>query len=85
MKEYPVAYLNITSDLTKQGRKKIKVDDILRFDDGTELKIMRKNREGVWAKRVKTYDPQMLKRHQGHDVDMKKEPLHCNTCSIDLK
>lgn len=79
-----MAYLNITEELTKEGRKKIKVDDILRFEGGVELKIMRKNKDGVWAKRVKTYDPEVLRRHEGHDVDMDKEPLYCNTCGIDL-
>jgi len=79
-----MAWLKITDDLSKKGRKHIKVDDILRFDDGTELKIMRKNKQGVWAKRIKTYDPEVIKRHEGHDLDLKATPIHCRKCDVDL-
>jgi hypothetical protein len=50
-----MAYLNITSDLTLVGRRKIKLGEVLMFDyEGSPvyLKIMRKTKDGVWAKRL---------------------------------
>jgi hypothetical protein len=50
-----VAYLNITKDLTRAGRRQLKLGQILIFDyEGSPvyLKIMRKTRAGVWAKRL---------------------------------
>lgn len=50
-----MSYLNLIKDLTKEGQKKVKVGQILMFDfegSPTYLKIMRKDSEGVWAKRL---------------------------------
>ena len=48
------------------------------------MEITRKNRDGVWAKRVRTYDPEVIKRHEGHDLDLKAVPIHCRKCDVDL-
>jgi hypothetical protein len=50
-----MAWLNITDDLSKEGRKKLEVGQVLMFDfEGSPvyLKIMRKNKKGIWAKRL---------------------------------
>lgn len=50
-----MAWLQITDDLTKQGIRKIKLNQVLMFDfEGSPvyLKIMRKERGKVWAKRL---------------------------------
>lgn len=55
-----MAYLNLTKDLTKAGIRKIKVGEMLIFDyEGSPvyLEIMRKTKEGVWAKKL---DPEFV-------------------------
>lgn len=55
-----MGWLNITDDLTKEGRKKIKTGQVLFFDyEGSELqlRIMRKRGGKIWAKRVYMYRP----------------------------
>lgn len=52
-----MSWLDITNDLTKQGREELKVGQVLLFDK-VHLKIMRKHRNKVWAKRVFLYLPE---------------------------
>jgi hypothetical protein len=50
-----VAWLELTNDLTKEGIKRLKVGQVLMFDyEGSPnyLKIMRKERGKIWAKRL---------------------------------
>lgn len=50
-----MAWLNLSNDLTKQGQRKLKVGQVMMFDfEGSPvyLKIMRKNKTGIWAKRL---------------------------------
>lgn len=50
-----MAWLNITDELTAKGKKRLKVGQVLIFDfEGSPiyLKIMRKERGRVWAKRL---------------------------------
>lgn len=50
-----MAFLNITKELTPEGRKKLKEGQVLVFEQGGDpiiLKVMRKNPRGVWAKRL---------------------------------
>lgn len=50
-----MSWLNITKDLTEEGRKNLKEGQVLIFDqagDPVYLKVTRKNKEGVWAKRL---------------------------------
>lgn len=55
-------WLDITDDLNEVGKKKLKVGQVLFFDNDTEfgiqLKIMRKNKGKVWAKQVYMYKPE---------------------------
>lgn len=55
-----MGWLNITDDLTKEGRKKLKTGQVLFFDyEGSELqlRIMRKTKDKIFAKRVYMYKP----------------------------
>jgi hypothetical protein len=55
-----MAYLNVTQDLTKEGRKQLKVGQVLIFDyEGSPvyLKIMSKVGDEVFAKRL---DPELF-------------------------
>lgn len=50
-----MAWLQIENELTKEGIKRLKVGQVLMFDfEGSPvyLKIMRKERGKVWAKRL---------------------------------
>ena len=50
-----MAWLNLTNDLTAEGKKKLKVGQVMMFDfEGSPvyLKIMRKVRGKVYAKRL---------------------------------
>lgn len=54
-------WLDITVDLTKKGQKKLQVGQVLIFDyEGSpiHLKIMRKFKGKVWAKKVYLYTPE---------------------------
>lgn len=55
-----MGWLDITNDLTKKGRRKLKVGQVLIFDfEGSpiHLKIMRKYKGKVWARRNYLYKP----------------------------
>ena len=54
-------WLDITAELTKEGKKELKVNQVLMFDyEGSpiHLKIMRKRNGKVWAKRTYLYKPE---------------------------
>lgn len=54
-------WLDITQDLTKEGQQKLNVGEVLIFDyEGSpiHLKIMRKAKGKVWAKRNYLYTPE---------------------------
>lgn len=55
-------WYEITEDLTPGGKRKIQVGQVLFFDndtpEGIQLKIMRKHKGKVWAKRVYMYKPE---------------------------
>jgi len=56
-----VMWIDITKDLTKKGREELKTGQILIFDfEGSplHLKIMRKSKGKVWAKRTYAYTPE---------------------------
>jgi len=52
-------WIDLTEELTEEGKNKIQVGQVLLFDNGTkngiQLKIMRKARGKVWAKEVYLY------------------------------
>lgn len=50
-----MAWLKITDDLTAEGKQKLEINQVLMFDfEGSPvyLKIMRKSKGEVWAKRL---------------------------------
>ncbi len=50
-----MAWLDLTNDLTTLGKRKLKVGQVLMFDfEGSPiyLKIMRKERNRIWAKKL---------------------------------
>lgn len=54
-------WLDITPDLTKKGQRELKVGQVLMFDyegSAIHLKIMRKFKGKVWAKKVYLYTPE---------------------------
>ena len=69
-----MAWLELTNDLTKEGIKKLKVGQVLIFDyEGSPvyLKIMRKERGKVWAKRL---DPDKFLTPEEADERVMVEP-----------
>lgn len=55
-----MAWDNISDVLTEEGEQRLEVGQVLMFDyEGSriDMKIMRKTKNGVWAKQIKTYDP----------------------------
>lgn len=52
-----MAWIDITSELTKKGAKEIPIGQYLRFEK-LDLKVMRKRNGKVWAKRVFLYKPE---------------------------
>ncbi len=55
------SWLDITEDLTKKGQRELKVGQVLIFDfEGSpiHLKIMRKYKNKVWAKKTYLYTPE---------------------------
>lgn len=51
------SWIDITDDLTPKGRNEIRVGQVLMFTK-VHLKIMRKFKGKVWAKRVFMYRPE---------------------------
>lgn len=49
-------WIDITDDLSEQGQRELEVGQVLFFEK-LELKIMRKHKGKVWAKRVFMYKP----------------------------
>jgi len=55
-----MAWIDITSELTKKGQRDLKIGQVMIFDfEGSpvHLKIMRKRNGKVWAKRNYLYTP----------------------------
>jgi hypothetical protein len=50
-------WIDITSDLSEQGRKGLKTGQVLMFSK-IHLRIVRKAKGKVWAKRVFMYKPE---------------------------
>lgn len=55
MKKEP--WVDITDVLTKEGRDKLQTGQVLRFDKA-DLKIVRKTKDKVWAKKSYLYLPE---------------------------
>ena len=54
-------WLDITEELNDEGKKSLKAGDVLMFDfEGSplHLRVMRKSRGKVWAKRTYLYTPE---------------------------
>jgi hypothetical protein len=49
-------WVDITDVLTKKGQKEIPIGKYLRFEK-VDLKVMRKYKGKIWAKRVFLYEP----------------------------
>lgn len=54
-------WIDITEDLTEQGKKDLKVGQVLMFEV-VSLKIMRKRHGKVWAKEIAMYTPEEANR-----------------------
>lgn len=78
----------ITDVISPEGIKKLKVGSVLKFADGTQIKVTRKTKDRIWGEHIELIGIDEGMSHYGHDVDRSEEAIdkhgvaYCNDCQV---
>lgn len=68
-----------------------KVGQILKFADGTQIKITRKTKTRIWGEHIELLDMDTGMSHYGHNLDVTEEAIqqygvpYCTDCEIPVR
>lgn len=74
-----------------QAIAQLKVGTVLKFADGTQIKVTRKTKTRIWGEHVELLDMDTGMSHYGHNLDTTQEALqeygvpYCQDCEVAVR
>jgi hypothetical protein len=75
----------LTDMFTPKAIAAFRVGQVLKFEDGTQIKITRKTKTRIWGQHITLVDLDRGMSHYGHNLDVTKDPPYCEDCEATIR